>query len=117
MVESFNNYKMCIVGEEILGVPGIGFVEGMACGCAYIGQTLGYYEDLGMKAGIHYIGYDGTLDDLKAKITYYQQPEQQEELERIANSGYEFVHDNFNGESAAKNLIDKIVKMRDNHNG
>lgn len=117
MVESFNNYKMCIVGEEILGVPGIGFVEGMACGCAYIGQTLGYYEDLGMKAGIHYIGYDGTLDDLKAKITYYQQPEQQEELERIANSGYEFVHDNFNGESAAKNLIEKIVKMRDNHNG
>lgn len=30
MVEAFNSYKMCIVGEEILGVPGIGFVEGMA---------------------------------------------------------------------------------------
>lgn len=116
MVESFNNYKMCIVGEEILGVPGIGFAEGMACGCAYIGQTLGYYEDLGMKEGIHYIGYDGTLDDLKAKITYYQQPDHQDELEHIANSGYEFVSRYFNGYSAAMDLIEKIIKIKNNHN-
>ena len=42
MVEKFNDYKMCVVGEEITGLPGIGFVEGMASGCAYIGQTVGY---------------------------------------------------------------------------
>lgn len=109
MVEKFNDYKMCVVGEEITGLPGIGFVEGMACGCAYIGQTVGYYEDYGMKEGVHYIGYDGTLDDLKAKISYYQQPEHQEELERIAKAGCEFVRSQFNGPVAAESLLNNLL--------
>ena len=109
MVEKFNDFKMCLVGEEILGVPGIGFVEGMSCGCAYIGQKLGYYEDYGMQEGVHYIGYDGTLEDLKAKITYYQQPENQEELERIANAGYEFAQKHFRGEYVAEQLLNNLI--------
>ena len=113
MVDKFNDFKMCLVGEEILGVPGIGFVEGMCCGCAYIGQKIGYYEDLGMQEGIHYIGYDGTLDDLKAKITYYQQPEHQDELERIANAGCEFANKHFRGEAVAKDLLDKLIKAQE----
>lgn len=112
MVEKFNDFKMCLVGEEILGIPGIGFVEGMACGCAYIGQNLGYYEDYGMQEGVHYIGYDGTLEDLKAKITYYQQPEHQEELERIANAGYEFAQSHFRGEVVAQELLEKLQKAQ-----
>ena len=108
MVESFNNYKMCIVGEEILGIPGIGFVEGMACGCAYIGQNKGYYEDYGMQEGVHYIGYDGTLEDLKAKIRYYQRPEHQEELEQIAKTGCEFVRKNFYGPKVAEKLMERL---------
>ena len=67
MVAKFNEYKMCIVGEEITGVPGIGFVEGMVCGCAYIGLNNGLYEQYGLKEGVHYIGYDGTLPDLTEK--------------------------------------------------
>ena len=110
MVEKFNDYKMCLIGEEILGLPGIGFVEGMACGCAYIGQNCGYYEDYGMQEGVHYIGYDGTLENLKAKITYYQRPEHQEELERIANAGYEFAQTHFKGEIVAQELLDKLQK-------
>ena len=112
MVEKFNEYKMFIVGEEVVGIPGIGFVEGMACGSAYIGQNIGLYEDYGMKEGVHYIGYDGTLEDLKAKITYYQQLEHQEELERIANAGYEFAQTHFRGEIVAKELLDKLQKAQ-----
>ncbi len=112
MVEKFNDYKMCIVGEEIVGLPGIGFVEGMACGCAYLGQTVGYYEDYGMKEGVHYIGYDGTLDDLKAKITYYQQPEHQQELETIARTGCEFVRSHFNGPAAAESLLNNLLEAQ-----
>ena len=112
MVEKFNDYKMCIVGEEIVGLPGIGFVEGMACGCAYLGQTVGYYEDYGMKEGVHYIGYDGTLDDLKAKISYYQQPEHQEELETIAKTGCEFVRSHFNGPAAAESLLNNLLEAQ-----
>ena len=112
MVEKFNDFKMCLVGEEVLGVPGIGFVEGMSCGCAYIGQKLGYYEAYGMQEGVHYIGYDGTLEDLKAKLTYYQQPENQEELERIANAGYEFAQKHFRGDFVAKDLLEKLHKAQ-----
>lgn len=112
MVEKFNDYKMCVVGEEITGLPGIGFVEGMASGCAYIGQTVGYYEDYGMKEGVHYIGYDGSLDDLKAKISYYQQPEHQQELERIAKAGYEFVRSHFNGTAAAESLLNNLLEAQ-----
>ena len=108
MVDKFNDYKMCVVGEEIMGIPGVGFVEGMACGCAYIGQTIGYYEDYGMREGVHYIGYDGTLNDLKAKIAYYQQPEHQAELEQIALAGYEFVREHFNGEAVAHKLLQDL---------
>ncbi len=109
MVEKFNSYKMCVVGEDIIGLPGIGFVEGMASGCAYIGQTVGYYEDYGMKEGVHYIGYNGTLDDLKAKISYYQQPEHQQELEAIAKAGCEFVRSHFNGKAAAESLLNNLL--------
>lgn len=112
MVDKFNEYKMCIVGEEIMGIPGVGFVEGMACGCAYIGQTIGYYEDYGMKEGVHYIGYDGSIADLRKKIEYYQMPEHQKELEKIAQAGYEFVHSNFKGEKIAKGLIEKLVELQ-----
>lgn len=112
MVEKFNDFKMCLVGEEILGVPGIGFVEGMACGCAYIGQKLGYYEDYGMQEGVHYIGYDGTLEDLKNKISYYQQPDHQDELERIANAGYEFAQTHFRGDVVAKELLEKLKAVQ-----
>ena len=112
MVEKFNDYKMCIVGEEIIGLPGIGFVEGMACGCAYIGQTIGYYEDYGLKEGVHYIGYDGSLDDLKAKISYYQQPEHQKELETIAKNGCEYVRSHFNGKAAAESLLNNLIEAQ-----
>ena len=108
MVDKFNEYKMCIVGEEILGVPGIGFVEGMACGCAYIGLDSPMYKDVGLYPGIHYIGYDGSLEDLKAKIQYYQAPEHQQELEQIAAAGCAYVREHFNGTAAAESLMKKL---------
>lgn len=108
MVEKFNEYKMCLVGEEIMQIPGIGFVEGMACGCAYIGQTEGYYEDYGMIEGVHYIGYDGTIEDLKRKIIFYQKPENQATLEQIAKTGCEFVRENFCGDKVAEKLLNNL---------
>ena len=111
MVEKFNQYKMCLIGEEIMQIPGIGFVEGMACGCAYIGQTEGYYEDYGMIEGKHYIGYDGTIEDLKKKISFYQKPENQSQLEQIANEGCRFVRENFIGKIIAERLFSHMVML------
>lgn len=108
MVEKFNEYKMHLLGEEILGIPGIGFVEGMACGSAYIGLDSPMYRDYGLIPGVHYIAYDGTKEGLRATVEHYQKPENQAELERIAKAGCEFVRKNFCGRMVAENLIESL---------
>ncbi len=112
MVEKFNDYKMCLIGEEVLGVPGIGYVEGMACGCAYIGLDSSMYRDLGLIPGTHYIVYDGTKEGLRRTVEYYQQPENQAELERIAKTGCEYVRTHFNGEKVAETLVAKLKEQQ-----
>ncbi len=112
MVEKFNEYKMHIVGEEILGVPGIGFVEGMACGSAYIGIDSPMYRDLGLIPGEHYISYDGTKEGLRATIEYWQRPENQQELERIAANGCCFVRENFCGPKVAERLVESLLSLK-----
>lgn len=112
MVEKFNDYKMCLVGEEILGVPGIGYVEGMACGCAYIGLDSPMYRDLGLIPGIHYIVYDGTKEGLKSVVEHYQMDENQEELEAIAKAGCEYVRANFKGEAVAHKLLVNLKEQQ-----
>lgn len=113
MVEKFNDYKMHIVGEEILGIPGIGFAEGMACGSAYIGLDIPAYRDWGLIPGVHYISYDGTKEGLKSTIEFWQRPGNQEKLEKIANAGYEFVKENFTHEKVGHHLLDEFKKIRD----
>lgn len=112
MVEKFNEYKMHIVGEEVLGIPGIGFVEGMACGSAYIGLDSPMYRDLGLIPGVHYISYDGTKEGLKKTIEFWQRPENQNKLEEIADAGYEFVFKNNNGNTVAKNIINYLKGLK-----
>lgn len=113
MVEMFNEYKMHVVGEEILGIPGIGYVEGMACGSAYIGIDSPMYRDVGLIPGVHYISYDGTKEGLRDTIEYWQRPENQDELEKIASAGCNFVRNHFNGEKVASYLMSKLVDARD----
>lgn len=108
MVEKFNDYKMCLIGEEILGVPGIGFVEGMACGCAYIGIDSPMYRDYGLIPGTHYIAYDGTKEGLRKTVEHYQKEENQAELERIAAAGCDYVRTHFNGPEVARTLMQKL---------
>jgi glycosyltransferase involved in cell wall biosynthesis len=106
IVEKYNSYKMFIVPEEIIGVPGIGFIEGMNCGCAYIGVDGPMYNDLGMIAGTHFISYDGTMDDLKTKIDYYQKNEKV--LEKIAMNGYQFAKNNFDPNKIANSFFKRL---------
>ena len=114
MVEKFNDYKMHLLGEEILGVPGIGFVEGMACGSAYIGIDSQMYRDYGLIPGVHYITYDGTKEGLKATVEFWQKPENQLELEKIAENGCKFVREHFCGKNVAEKLLKDIETMHDN---
>jgi len=112
IVQKYNDYTMFIVPEEINDLPGIGFVEGMACGSAYIGKRDPMYADIGMIDGVHFIGYDGTLQDLLDKIRYYQSHE--EELENIARQGSEFAQNNFRGDIVAQNFVSFLSTIRTN---
>lgn len=109
IVEKYNEYKMFITPEEINDLPGIGFVEGMACGTAYIGKRDDMYKDLGMIDKVHYISYDGTIADLKKKIAYYQK--HSAELEKIATNGMKFIRAKCNGEFVAKTFYSDLKKL------
>ena len=111
MVEKYNEYKMFICPEDAIGQYGIGVIEGMACGCAMIGWNYGVYEDIGLKNGVSYISYDGTVTDLKKKIEYYQRPENEDELRAIASTGCRFVRDNFSQEEAAKEFYEDLLRI------
>ena len=106
MVKLLNEYKMFIYPEDVTGVPALGFVEGMNCGCAYIGLDSTMYTKLGMIPGVHYIAYDGTYDNLIEKIKYFQS--HTEELETIAENGYKFVKENFTKENVFNNFIRQL---------
>jgi hypothetical protein len=112
IVAKYNEYKMSIIPEEIIGLPAIGFVESMACGCAYRGIDSPMYRDIGLIPGEHYIAYNGTLEGLKKVIDYYQT--HNDELEKIAETGCLYVHEKFNEETVAANFIIVLKEMIDN---
>lgn len=109
-VSILNDYKMFIYPEEVTGIPALGFVEGMSCGCAYIGLESPMYSKLGMKAGVHYIGYDGSYEDLVRKIKYYQNHEI--ELKRIAINGYKFVRENLTSKKVFERFIEQYKEKK-----
>lgn len=110
IVDKYNQYKMFVCPEEIIGLPSINIFEGMACQCAYLGSNSSLYAKLGMKPGIHYIAYqENSLPDLIAKIRYYQQHPQ--ELARIALQGYKFVHDNFSKNKVAAHFWKDLTSI------
>lgn len=68
IVDLYNDYQMSLIGEEATGLPGVGMAESMACGCVYLGQRDPMYRSLGMIEGVHYLAYDGGVDDLESVV-------------------------------------------------
>lgn len=112
MVEKYNEYKMFVCPEDAVGQYGIGVIEGMACGCAMIGWDYGAYEDLGLKSGMHYISYDGSVEDLKAKIEFYQKDENKDELKQIAKAGCKYIRENFSEKVVAREYYESLLNIR-----
>lgn len=100
IVEKFNAYKMFLCSEESVGLPSINVFEGMATQNVYVGIDNPMYMALGMRPGIHYIGYkEDNFDDLLEKIRYYQA--NPDKLCEISMAGYNFVRENFSRENIA----------------
>lgn len=103
IVEKYNEYRMFISPEEIIGLPSINAIEGMACGSAFIGIEDPMYTDLGLIPNVHYIAYKNEdLSDLVGRIEYYQQ--HPKECEAIAERGYEYVTSNYTATRVAQVL-------------
>ncbi len=113
IVEIYNTYAMFAVPEEVCDLPAIGFVEGMACGSAYLGVPGPMYEDIGMKAGVHYIPYDGTVEDLMSRVRYYQQYPL--EVARIAEAGSRFVREQLSAEVIYGKFIARLQLVALSH--
>lgn len=101
IVQKYNEYQMFVAPEEESGAPSISFIEGMACGCAYLGNSESY-ADYGMVPGFHFIGYDGTLDGLIKAVEFHQK--HPEITEQIAQTGRNFVHEKFPAKVVAEGL-------------
>lgn len=111
IVAKYNEYRMFISPEESIGLPSINVLEGMACGCAYIGVESPMYSDLGMRSGVHYVGYrEEDIEDLRVKIKYYQDHE--DELKKIAEAGYELAQQ-YRGRSVAARLWRDLDRKRE----
>lgn len=118
IVEKYNDYKMFLCPEEAAGVMPIGALEGMACGTALVASKDEMYDKLGMQDGIDYIAYKKyDLKDLVEKIKFYQLPENQAKLEKIAQNGYEFVVKSLNEQRVADLFwsdLEKLIKTFNN---
>ena len=97
---------MFVSPEETIGQPSINAIEGMACGCAYVGQGSPMYADMGFVQGVHYVPYDGTVNGLVRRVADYQA--RPEELAVIADAGRRFVLDHFRPERVIREFVKRI---------
>ena len=107
VVDFYNNNRYALVGEEIYGLPGIGFFEAMACGCAVLGQSGHFYKGLGLVSGVHYVEHDGTLEGIKRAIDYLRKSP--EKAQEIAEKGKEYTTSHCRPDA----LFDKLLTYLD----
>lgn len=67
IVDLYNDYQFAIIGEEVTGAPAIGTLEAMACGCVVFVMPE-FYSGYNLIEGRDYVAYDGSIEDLTAKI-------------------------------------------------
>ena len=111
IVKLFNGYQMFVCPEEICDLPGIGFIEGMACGCLYLGKADSMYSDIGLIDGVHYVSYDGTIIDLLNKIEFLTS--NFSILKKISEEGQKYVTSNFNSINVSKLFYNDIISLKE----
>ena len=94
MVEESHRQKYAVVGEELSGFPALGSFEAMSRGAVLFGPKL-HLQGLGLVPGRHFIDYDGTLEDLLAKMHSHAG----ENLASIARAGEVVICANYSAET------------------
>lgn len=68
LVAFYNTYSFVVCPAEIIGLPGIGAFEAMACGAVLVDDGNTFYQDYGLVEDLHYVRYDGSASGLAAKL-------------------------------------------------
>jgi hypothetical protein len=108
IVDLYNSYKMVFSSDDAGELPSISFFEAMVCGCVNIAVPTANLLDIGLIEGIHYIGFDGTLQNLVEKIEYYQK--NQDELNEIAKNGNLFSKKRFLKDYVLENFNNNFIE-------
>lgn len=107
MVDKFNDYTFFVRPEELVGMPSINMIEGMACGCIYFGTMERVYESIGLKPDVHYVKYDGSLSDLRKK--HKELLNDRQRIEELSIQGMNYVREMFNPRKVSGDFISKIL--------
>jgi hypothetical protein len=109
IVEFYNDHKFAIVGEEISGMPAIGFFEAMACGCVTLGQRGGFYDGLGLQPGVDYLQHDGTIESIHAAIESATHTPGR--IEAISAAGRSYTASHSTPEAVWRRLREKVASL------
>ena len=90
IVDLYNNHKFSVIGEELTGFPALGSLESMACGTVLLAQAQ-YYKGLGLRAGRHFIAYEGGLSGLTLALAKAQH----QDYSAMSIEGERFVRERF----------------------
>ncbi|MCD5362342.1 hypothetical protein [Chromobacterium aquaticum] len=113
IVDLYNQHRYAIVGEELSGFPALGAFEAMASGCVLLAQPQ-YYEGLGLVPGLHFIEFDGNVEEIPTLIGAQDVGTSAE----ISSKGAHYVRQTFSSEAVFNtwmerlSLLDNIINRR-----
>lgn len=110
IAELYNQHRYAVVGEENTGFLAIGALESMACGCILFAQEK-CYKGLGLIDGVHYISYDGTLQNLIEKF-HQLNAMPIKELEKISQASSDFMQ-NYKSKKCYENFKNIVYSLTD----
>lgn len=105
VVAEFNKYKFFINDESLLNFCPIRTYEGIAAGCVMLAHDTTCYEEWGFKDGLNCIKFD-RVEEIPEKIKYYLKNTKL--LDKIRKNALDFVKCNYNHQSIADLLYEKI---------
>ena len=109
LVEYYNSYSFVVCPSEIIGLPGIGAFEAMACGAVLIDDGNDFYKDYGLVSDTHYARYDGSAVDLKAKLDCLS--EKSEFVEDLRACSLSVINASMRSDSCLMAFRDNVAKL------
>jgi len=109
LIKGINSSKIIITSNNKWKALSLRYTETLACGGFLLADRPQDLNNLGYIDGKHLVIYN-NLDDLREKIIYYLDPENEKEREKIAACGMKHVRANHNCKVRVKEMIDVIER-------